>query len=225
MLVAVVALLLLLFGERKRDSFAVALVAAWTLIASVGILAITGLWDQHAQILYIPALIGLLVLAPLFEIAGRISRVPTILAIILCALLLGGGLTLERYLGSFHSLRQSLAQAQQLSPEARRLLELGNFGVYARLGQNDDLGHAIGLRGWRLACARFHQYPFQPKAVLDQVFDCASEAPVLILSPSLRVDVAAFPAWNEFVGRIESLVKAKYRCDRDTDLRVCTHFL
>jgi hypothetical protein len=109
---------------------------------------------------------------------------------------------------------------RSLSPAAERLLALGDSGAYARVGISDDLGHAIGLKGWQLACPRFHQYPFLPKEVLDGVRDCASKAPVLILAASFTAKEQAPPQWNEFVGEIENLVSG-YRCDAATGLRIC----
>jgi hypothetical protein len=107
-----------------------------------------------------------------------------------------------------------------LPPEARQVLAVGDSGTYARLGQNDDLGHAIGLRNWHLACPRFHQYPFLPKELLDEVRDCASKTPVLILSAALKTRDTGPAEWNEFVTDIESLVKS-YHCDDVSGVRVC----
>jgi hypothetical protein len=115
------------------------------------------------------------------ELAARRAPVLTLLTVIVCDCVLGGPVTLNRYLSSIKNVRSTLAQMSTLPPEARQVLAVGDSGTYARLGQNDDLGHAIGLRNWHLACPRFHQYPFLPKELLDEVRDCASKATVLIL--------------------------------------------
>jgi hypothetical protein len=219
-LVNVMAVLQFVFGGRTRDGLAIVMASASVLLASVGVLAITGLWDQHGQILYLPALIGLLGLAPLFALVEGKARFLTLLMIVLCAAMLGGSLSLSRYVRSVRDFRSSLAQIRSLPPETQRLLESGDSGVYARLGGNDDLGHAIGLKGWHLACPRFHQYPFLPKEVLDGVRDCARKVPVLILAASFKAKEQASPQWNEFVAEIERMVSG-YRCDADTGLRVC----
>jgi hypothetical protein len=50
---------------------------------------------------------------------------------------------MNRYLSSIKNFRSTLAQMSTLPPEARQVLAVGDSGTYARLGQNDDLGHAI----------------------------------------------------------------------------------
>ena len=219
-LVNVVALFQLFFSDRAREGVAMALVSLAILPVSLGILAITGLWEHHVQILYIPTLISIVAVAPLFELAARKAPVLTLLTVILCACILGGPVTMNRYLSSIKNFRSTLAQMSTLPPEARQVLAVGDSGTYARLGQNDDLGHAIGLRNWHLACPRFHQYPFLPKELLDEVRDCASKTPVLILSAALKTRDTGPAEWNEFVTDIESLVKS-YHCDDVSGVRVC----
>jgi len=219
-LVNVVALFQLFFSDRAREGVAMALVSFAILPVSLGILAITGLWEHHVQILYIPTLISIVAVAPLFELAARKAPVLTLLTVILCACILGGPVTMNRYLSSIKNFRSTLAQMSTLPPEARQVLAVGDSGTYARLGQNDDLGHAIGLRNWHLACPRFHQYPFLPKELLDEVRDCASKTPVLILSAALKARDTGPAEWNEFVTDIESLVKS-YHCDDVSGVRVC----
>jgi hypothetical protein len=121
----------------------------------------------------------------------------------------------------YQSLDVSYAKISRLSPEAQRLLKIGNTGTYARLGWGDN-GHAIGLRHWKLACPRFHQYIFDPDAVLNKVFECASTSPTLLIASNfmdLRDD--APPSSKELVTRVERVLNESYSCDADSGLRIC----
>jgi len=221
--------------ERRRTQLAIAGACVSTFVGSLAVLSITGLWEHHRQILYIPSIIAILGLTSLLDVAVKKARLITLGLVILMGYLMAGTLALKEYITSVRSFRESYAALGELSPEARRLLAIGSSGTYARFGLNDDLGHAIGLRHWKLACPRFHQYPFEPAALLNEVFECASKAPTLIISANfkalsdgglswwvgsahLRPD--AWPSWNEFVARVEHLSES-YSCDATSGLRVC----
>ena len=148
---------------------------------------------------------------------------------------MAGTLALAKYVTSVASFHQSYAALGELSPEAQRLLTIAGSGTYARFGLNDDMGHAIGLRHWKLACPRFHQYTFELAALLNEAFECASKAPVLVISANLkplsdaalsawavsaRLSPDAWLSWNEFVARVEHLSES-YSCDASSGLRVC----
>jgi hypothetical protein len=151
--------------------------------------------------------------------AVKRARLITLGLIILIGYLMAGTSALRGYIKSVQSFRETYAALGELSPEARRLLAIGSSGTYARFGLNDDLGHAIGLRHWKLACPRFHQYPFEPAALLNEVFECASMAPTLIISARFKPE-PDWPSWNEFVARVERLIES-YSCDASAGLRVC----
>ncbi len=113
-----------------------------------------------------------------------------------------------------------MSALQSQSPETQRLLALGQSGSYARLGTNDDGGHAAGLRHWKLQCPKFHQYAFQPDRVLNETFACASTSPVLLIANSFQTEDGR-PAWNEYVAKVEHLLSTSYDCDASSGLRVC----
>jgi hypothetical protein len=165
--------------------------------------------------------------APLFDVALDKTPIQSRFALILSGFLLGGIPIVLPYMANLKGFGEILANVRELSPEARRILAVGDSGTYARLGQNDDLGHAVGLGNWKLACPLFHQYPFLPKAILDDALNCASKTPVLILAASLRQETVfqwnesfSMTQWNDFVSRAESLAK-EFDCDSASGLRVC----
>ena len=197
-----------------------------TTLASLFVVSMTGMWLHHNQVMYIPAIFATLALTPLFDLAVTVprARLSTIAVVALTGYLLGGSIGPGQLARAFFGFPQNYASLSELSPETRRLLAMSPTGSYARLGGNDDTGHAIGLRRWKLVCARFAQYPFEPANLLEPVLECASKAPFLLVSASFAHSSGpnTGPAWNEFVSRGERMLAEDYYCDAKTGLRVCT---
>jgi hypothetical protein len=204
---------------RRHPALALAGACGATLAGSLLILSITGYWLHHLQILYIPASLACLSLTVLVDFAAVRGRLTALGLVAGMGYLFGGAPGPAAYTQSFAGAYASYAGLSELSPEARRLLSIGTSGTYARFGTNDGQGHALGLRRWKLACPRFHQYYFEPPALLNRVFECASTAPVLIISMHFEPNTS--PSWNEFVARVEGLLAEKYSCDASTGLRIC----
>ena len=178
-------------------------VAAVGLAVAMGILAVSGMWPHHAQILYAPAVLtGLLVVRHLPE-ADRPAAIATA---VLTGVLLAGGTPL------FHpALPDDLAGRTAALPP----------GSYARVGLNDDFGHAYGLRDRELACPRFAQYPFDSPEVLAQTADCLPQADVILVAPSAVPD-PQYPAWNAYLEGVERLLQQQYSCQPRDGARICT---
>lgn len=210
---------------RRGDPMWLAIVGACilTTLASLVVLSMTGMWLHHDQVMYIPAIFAALALAPLLDLAALRARLPAVVALVLTAYLLGGSIWPGQYVRAFQRFPESLASLDELSPETKRLFAIAPSGSYARLGSNDDMGHAIGLRQWKLLCARFHLYPIYSADILDPTLECASKAPVLIVANSFTPSYAAdaHPDWNEFVARGERMFAEEYTCDAKTGLRIC----
>jgi hypothetical protein len=207
-------------SERNRSQIAISAAAILTFVGSLAVLSITGLWGEHRQILYIPSIIVVLSLTSLLDVSVEVARLRTLGLFFLVGLMMAGTLALKQYISAVRSFREAYAALNELSPESRRLLAIGSSGTYARFGTIGDSGHAVGLGNWKLACPRFHQYPFESAALLNEVFKCASTAPVLIISAGL--EPAGWPSWDAFVARVEHLVAEDYSCDASSGLRVCT---
>ena len=235
LLATMLALIAVGEARKNRTQLAIAGACIATFVSSLAVLSITGLWEHHRQILYIPSIIAILGLTSLLDMAVKRGRLITLGLVFLIGYLMAGTFALAKYVTSVASFHQSYAALGELSPEAQRLLTIASSGTYARFGLNDDMGHAIGLRHWKLACPRFHQYPFESAALLNEAFECASKAPVLIISANLkplsdaalswwavsaRLSPDAWLSWNEFVARVEHLSES-YSCDASSGLRVC----
>jgi hypothetical protein len=213
----------------NRIEVGISAAAILTFLGSLAVLAMTGLWDQHRQIIYIATILIVISLTPLLDASSKIARLWTLALVCLIGLGIDPS-SLKLYRVAISRFRASYASLAQLSPETRRLLAISNSGAYARFGTNDDMGHAVGLAHWKLVCPEFHQYPFEPAVRLEKVFECASRAPTLIISPNIVPQGAPqwtwmpqidWAAWNEFVTKVEQLAKT-YSCDASSGLRICT---
>jgi hypothetical protein len=211
-------------GDAK---LAVAALAA--LVAAMLVLAMTGIWHHHNQLLYIPAVIAICCLGRLIAHSINLAPMPAITACLCVALLLGGApaplSTLDGLRNSWQQFPVAYASLSAPAPGGRTLLKAGPTGRYARLGENyDDMGFALGIDGWRLACPRFHQYFFQTEAVLASVLDCIDGVPTLLIAESLQVSNApgVTEDWKQFVARVEDKLSREYVCDAPAGLRVCS---
>jgi hypothetical protein len=130
------------FHETRQAMIAASIL---TFVGAFAVLSTTGLWQQHRQILYIPAVVAVLAVSPLLDSAAKIARLRTLGLIFLIGFLMAGPFTLKEHIAHIRTFRESYAALHELSPEAQRLLAIATFGTYARLGGNDDEGHAFGL--------------------------------------------------------------------------------
>lgn len=210
--------------NARAEELRLVAAAAAALAGSILVISLTGLWPHHNQIFYIPACLSAIAVSRFFGTMLQRAVVPTLIACLLSAYVFAGAPDRYAYTSVFSSFGDRYATLHGLSPEASRLLSGAMSGTYARLGQNeDDLGHAIGLRDWQLACPRFHQYSFESEAVFDRVFDCASKSPTLLIARSFvaHSNTSEVPAWNSFVSRTEKMLALDYLCDASAGLRVC----
>jgi hypothetical protein len=186
-----------------------------SLVAGLVVLGLTGLWDHHAQVLYVPAVLAVVLVARRRTIRSAAS----VLGLTVLAVLLSGA-NLGVYATSAHDARGALAALGAVPDEAAGLLSLADSGTYARVGQNDDGGHAFGLRRWTLACPRFHQYPFDSAATLGEVAACLPTADYIIVSAS-AAPVPGRQAWNDYLAEVDRLLDAGYDCAPRGTVRIC----
>jgi hypothetical protein len=186
-------------------------VSAATLVT----IALTAVWDHHIQMLAYPEM---LLIA---YVAGRACSLlhTRTLAMVGAAVVLGVGLWFlggtERstsagtQLSRWRSKPLHISATALESVAARRLPGSATVS-YARLGSNDDEGHAAFLDDrFDLSCPRFHQYGFTPN--LDAVLQCiARRQPQLILTmPSFTQN--GEPRWSEFVVQGRALLARDYQ--------------
>jgi hypothetical protein len=209
------------FG-RYQNKFVIRAASLAAFVASLVVLSITGLWTHHCEIMCISSVMIVLSLISLLDASVEIARVRTLGLIFLIGIMMSGdpASTINMYVKATRFFREAYAELNELSPETRRLLAIASSGAYARFGQNEDHGHAVGLSSWKLACPIFLQYVYYSTTLLNKAFECASTAQFLIISEGIRPD-PDWPLWNEFVDRVEHLLVEDYACDASSGLRVC----
>lgn len=204
-------------SEAAQTFFTCQLLA---LCAGLAVLATTGMWDHHGQVMYTAAVLLAVDLVTNLQ-KFFFDKPEVIIWGSLCfAVLLSGTAGPVKYYESLTTVGESLEALTEPSIEARSVLSIAADGTYARVGQNYDGGHAYGLSKWNLKCPRFHQYPFDSRQHLQDTADCLSGAKVVL------VDASAAPVdgqreWNAYLERVNAILEAEYLCNREQDM-VCT---
>jgi hypothetical protein len=214
-LIVVFALACLLAGWMAvRSRSAVAMVFLLTTVAAAVTLAATAAWNHHVQMAAYPgALLAAFLVSRLRRLrpALRVAARAGVAGALVWAL--GGagghGWSVSTWFDRVTSKTAvALAQARASTLPAARTV------TYAHLGQNDEEGHAAFLHGdWKLACARFHQYPWSSRASFDEVVTCLRQKrPELVLvTSSLSLRPGAPAAWDAFIRDSTAVVRTGYR--------------
>lgn len=216
------------FSENQPTDWILLNITFASFIASYVVLSLTGLWDHHNQILYIPACLSLIIFVKLAQLIFQGKPNLLILVTIILAVILGGPKP-TTLLVTYNEMRQELSSLNSLSPEASAILSVTKTGKYARLGTNDDQGHAYGLRNLKLACPYFHQYPSAPifeKSFSKKILDCLPSADTIIVSstfiPMLDIGNVNNTPWQIFMSSVSQLLDAKYSCKKINEVMICT---
>jgi hypothetical protein len=207
----------------SKDLLLVRELTGVALMGGLGILALTGMWPHHGQVLYVAAVLAIILVAKhllLRKPSGAISAavVASSAALVLSGLLVPKAASVE-----ITSPWDRWSALHTPSPETTAILALASSGEYARLGSHDDHGHAEGLAGWRLVCPRFHLYPWDSPTSITTAAACAVDAPVLIVSDQIRERTGPLssPAWNAMVRSTEARLAQAYTCTRFQSGRLC----
>ncbi|MHB2166110.1 hypothetical protein [Alsobacter sp. R-9] len=216
----------LIWGRRPGESAqagpaVIALGALSAITAGLGVLAVTAMWNFHFQLLYFGGVLALVAASwPLGLLWERYSWAATFV-LLYCAFVLAAGYKPVHVVKRMAEFPAQLRALRTTSPEADALNSLGPPGRYARLGGTDDGRHAWQTERWILQCPRFHQYYFEPAAILERVFDCASGADHLLIGKTLVKKDDEPEAWQRFVDRVEDLVRRNYDCTVVQGVRAC----
>lgn len=233
---ALLALAATLAGQRRRQPAIAALLIAS--LASLGfailMLARTGLWPHHLQLLAFPQALALVTLAICLPPLGARGGALAGLGLVALAVVLSGTSDLRHYSGSPEATATRVGALVQPSPESQAFHAVLPTGApYARLGGNT---HSLptGARHDWLVCPAFHQYPFTPPETLTQTLHCVGTAPTVIVDRSFAPldapppwwppgagDPALLPRWNTFVARGERLLARRFVCQTLDEIRIC----
>jgi hypothetical protein len=188
----------------------------WALGTGIAVLATTGMWHHHGQVLYAGAVLLTIDLASYLQ--WHIIRKPgvTVVGFLCFSLLLSGTAGPWKYYESVTTMDESVAGLTEPSPETISILSIAPQGNYARVGQNYDGGHAFGLHKWNLMCARFHQYPFDSSRLLQDTVECLKGAEVILVDAS-AVPIPGQEKWNAYLEQVNALLDAGYVCSQDQE--------
>jgi len=195
------------------------LMTAWALGAALGITALTGLWEHHAQLFYGPAALA----AALIAAALGQAKFPWpsgLFAVLLAGLVLGGGLSAREAVDSSLSAPTRWNDLFRLSEAAQDVRQFDPGLSYMRLGSNTDDSHAYGLRDYDFACYQFVQYFYDIPATLEYIPTCLPEADIVIVDNSLRERPGA-DNWNEYVRESERVLSEAFECSPTAYGRLC----
>ena len=138
--------------------------------------------------------------SPVVAAAGRW---PSAAIVLVAAMLLSGTLNPRIYLAGPRGFLVRLHDLTLPAEQATALRAVtGGPAAYARLGQNDDGGHATGLSDFTLVCPSIQQYPFYSADELARARACADTAPYLIVTRRVEPDarnsgvVSALYGWD-----------------------------
>lgn len=200
------------------------ILAAVALGASIAILAASGLWWHHDQILYVPAVLTLILMVSLAWRAFVDSRSLLVVFVVAVALVLAGS-NPRVFIASAQEARAAISSIMEPSVETRALQSLGEPGSYARIGTNDDYGSATGLREWTLACPAFHQYPYDPEFRLQSIVECLPTADAVVVSPAGLKWLAASPVeegpFADFLTSVEAILDQDFTCSPFESVLLC----
>lgn len=205
------------FKTARASSDPLLLAAFTSFCASALVLATTGLWRQHLQLLFIPAILtvsAVLASGVKFPLPVRLA------AMVALSWVLSGAPSPARYSQAAARLAGKWRALNAAPQDAMAIINSSEPSTYARLGKNDDNGHAVGLAKWKLGCARFHQYPFDTNSTLKNTLDCAAGVDTILVTPSFAPEPDQ-PDWNRFVADGEKLLSSGFQCQNRAAFRVC----
>lgn len=213
---AVAALHALLSRHRPKGNRLLAALFLVSLVATAMTLAATAVWDHHLQMLAFPSflLVGFAASTIELRLRSRASRLALLVPVVASVLWVAGGLSRPHGLDQGQPWQAQARSFAALALEKARARRFPARSVvsYGVLGSNHEQAHAAFLRGrWRLACPRFHQYPFSQR--LDGVIRCLGvrQPSLLLLTARFRTVRQPKTSWDRFANQVTGLLDSSYR--------------
>jgi hypothetical protein len=203
-----------------------------SLIASLIVLAVSGMWDHHNQILYVPGVLSVLLVSKYMQKAINRKEVLAMFCGLLMAILIGGPKNAEVFV-TYPEMKQKIIDLNSIPSEAKALLEVNSSGNYARLGTNGSGVNSFGLRQWNLVCPYLEFYPKFSEAFAEfqeKTLDCLPDADYIIVSPEFQEwlstkssDYSAI--WSDFILRLDLILDSDFRCSKKYDVLICAQVI
>lgn len=190
-----------------------------TLLSSFVVIAITGLWPHHGQILFPAAALSAVLLISTFSQLHS-EKLSTFALVTVLAILLAAGPSLRTVIDSALSVRARTSDLTRVAQPTQDLLKLADSGTYQRLGKNTDDSHAFGLRNFTLGCYQFVQYTYDLEKTLQYIPECLPTVDFVIVDQGFVTQPGA-DRWNEFVNRSNVVLDQDFACEDLTWGRLC----
>lgn len=193
-----------------------------TLVASLAVVAASGLWPHHGQVLYVPAVLALLLLTAAIPKARDLTAVSVVLSLA-AAVMLSGAPSLRATVDSVLSARSTWLDLSRTAASTSALLAIApDGGSYARLGKNTDDSHAQGLREFSHPCHQWVQYTYDIPSTLENLPDCLPAVDYIIVDKGLVLEEGQ-ENWNRFVTRSEDVLASDFTCTPFDWGRLCVN--
>jgi len=200
-----------------------------SLFFSLLILAFSGMWDHHNQILYIPGIFSVLLFAKHFQNNIVSNKKLSLICGLLIAILVGGPKQGEVFV-TFGEMSQRIADLKFVPPEASALRKISDSGSYSRLGTNGYGVNSFGLRKWELACPYLEFYPKFASSFEEQqnrMLSCLPKSDYIVVSPEFQewliIDSSQNSAiWNNFILSINNILKIDFKCANSNEIMICS---
>ena len=195
---------------------------AATLMASFLVIAASGLWPHHGQVLYVSGVLALLLLVVVIP-RGRDFSVTSLVLALSATVVLSGAPSLRSTVDSVLSARGAWQDLSRTADSTNALLAVApEGGSYARLGKNTDDSHAQGLRDFTHPCRQWVQYTYDIPSTLEGIPDCLPTVDYVIVDKGLVLEVDQ-PLWNRFVERSEAVLASDFTCTLFIWGRLCVN--
>ena len=203
-----------------------------SLLASLIVLGVSGMWDHHNQVLYIPGIFSILLISKYMQEAINRKKILAMFCGLLIAILVGGPKNSEVFV-TYPEMRQKISDLRSIPPEAKALLEFNSAGDYARLGTNGIGINSFGLRQWNLVCPYLEFYPMFSESTIEfqkKTLSCLPRADYIIITPEfqgwLNAQSSDYSAsWSSFILRLNTMLESDFRCSKKYEVLICTKVL
>ena len=197
-----------------------------TLVPTTMVLLFTGKWEHHGSYLALPAVMTALLAAHRLSAITWERRRWRLASISTFTILILSGSAPQAYLERLLDAPSNAASLTRISDTTTALAGAGQGGTFARVGTNGALDpHTFGLSQWSLACPAFHQYAFQPDALLRLTIVGLPQGDTIIMSSTAVIgsnnDLGLYPDWERYITGVEALLAESYDCAPVGEERIC----
>lgn len=186
-------------------------------VMAAGTVALTGKWFHHAQVFEVSSALALILVA---QYLTKIREVRSWIAAGVAAFLtypLAGLPQPQIYAEAVTDLPTRWIQATTVDTMTRILREQEPSSV-SFVGET--VPQSGGLEEWTIACRHIGQRPFNHRILFDETLECLPTSETIVISQDLTT-TSAFPAYDEFLAGVRSVLDEQFSCQQVETLTIC----